>query len=160
MAITAWNHGPGGIRKAAKAAKSTDLGVIVEKYQSKSFDFASSNFYCEFLAALYAEKYHDEIYEDLNYEPTLDLHAVKLAKKMPAKSLLTRSGLAKEDFLLYNPDLNLAVAKNHHIPSGFTVMVDTPARLILNSVLTKDTRAKPEQVSQSEVGFNEKSTRN
>lgn len=155
MAITAWNHGPAGIRKAAKAAGTTDLALIIERYQSKSFDFASSNFYCEFLAALYAEKYHDQIFKDIDYEKTLDLHAVKLAKKTRAKDLLTRSGLTEEDFLAYNPDLKKAVQKNHPIPSGFTFMVDTPSRVVLKGLLTKDTQSEPTKVSQSDVSSNE-----
>ncbi len=155
LAITAWNHGPSGIRRAMKAAGSEDLAEIVGNYQSRTFDFASSNFYCEFLAALYAEKYHEQIFKDLEYEKTLDLHTVKLARPIAAKELLRRSGLAKDDFILYNPDLRKAVERNTSIPTGFTLMVDTPARLVLKSLLTKDTRPSEDtKVSQSGVSFN------
>jgi membrane-bound lytic murein transglycosylase D len=155
MALTAWNHGPSGIRKAAKAAGSTDLAEIIARYQSKNFDFASSNFYCEFLAALYAEKYHDEIFKDLEYEKALDLHAVKLAKKVQAKELLRMSGLTAEDFVSYNPDLEDAIQKNHQIPSGFTFMVDTPSRVVLKGLLTKESQTSTAKVSQSDVSLND-----
>ncbi|WP_374077955.1 lytic transglycosylase domain-containing protein [Bdellovibrio bacteriovorus] len=154
LAVTAWNHGPSGIRRAMKAAESEDLSEIINSYQSRTFDFASSNFYCEFLAALYAEKYHEQIFKDLEYEKTLDLHTVKLARSISAKELLRRSGLAKEDFVMYNPDLKKALERNASIPSGFTLMVDTPARLVLKSLLTKDTRPDDTKVSQSEVSYN------
>lgn len=154
LAVTAWNHGPSGIRRAMKAAESEDLSEIINNYQSRTFDFASSNFYCEFLAALYAEKYHEQIFKDLEYEKTLDLHTVKLARSISAKELLRRSGLAKEDFVMYNPDLKKALERNASIPSGFTLMVDTPARLVLKSLLTKDTRPDDTKVSQSEVSYN------
>lgn len=154
LAVTAWNHGPSGIRRAMKAAESKDLAEIIGNYQSRTFDFASSNFYCEFLAALYAEKYHEQIFKDLEYEKTLDLHTVKLARTISAKELLRRSGLAKEDFVMYNPDLKKALERNASIPSGFTLMVDTPARLVLKSLLTKDTRPDDTKVSQSEVSYN------
>ncbi len=150
MAITAWNHGPGGIRKASKAAGTTDLAKIIERYQSKSFDFASSNFYCEFLAALYTEKYQDHIFDSLNKEKTLDLHAVKLAKTYRARDLMKKSGLNAKDFLYYNPDLKNAVARNARIPSGFTFMVDTPSRLILKSLLTKETQDGNTQFSKAD----------
>jgi membrane-bound lytic murein transglycosylase D len=150
MAITAWNHGPGGIRKAAQAAGTTDLAKIIERYQSKSFDFASSNFYCEFLAALYTEKYQDHIFDSLNREKTLDLHAVKLAKTYRARDLMKKSGLSSVDFLYYNPDLKNAVAKNVQIPAGFTFMVDTPSRLILKGLLTKGTQESDTRVSRAE----------
>ena len=155
LAITAWNHGPSGVRRAMKAVGSDDLAEIIGNYQSKTFDFASSNFYCEFLAALYAEKYHEQIYENLQYDKTLDLHTVKLARAIPAKELLRRSGLAKNDFIFYNPDLRKAVERNVSIPSGFRIMVDTPSRLVLNSLLTKDTRATEAdtKVSQSDVSY-------
>nr|WP_295901754.1 lytic transglycosylase domain-containing protein [uncultured Bdellovibrio sp.] len=153
LAVTAWNHGPSGLRRAMKAAESEELSEIIAGYQSRTFDFASSNFYCEFLAALYAEKYHDQIFTDLEYEKTLDLHTVKLARAISAKELLRRSGLAKEDFVLYNPDLKKALERNASIPSGFTLMVDTPARLVLKSLLTKDTRPDDSKVSQSDVSY-------
>lgn len=155
LAITAWNHGPSGIRRAMKAVGSDDLGEIIGNYQSKTFDFASSNFYCEFLAALYAQKYHEQIFENLEYEKTLDLHTVKLVRAVSAKELLRRSGLAKNDFVFYNPDLKKALERNVSIPAGFTIMVDTPARLVLKGLLTKDTRPTDEdtKISQSEVSY-------
>lgn len=155
LAITAWNHGPSGIRKAMKAANSKDISEIVNGYQSKTFDFASSNFYAEFLAALYTEKYKEQIFENLQYEKNLDLHTVRLARAIPAKDLLRRSGLAKEDFVLFNPDLNKALERNIPVPSGFSIMVDTPARQVLRKLITKDTReSKVAKISQSEISFN------
>ncbi|HSH13671.1 MAG TPA: transglycosylase SLT domain-containing protein, partial [Desulfurivibrionaceae bacterium] len=49
VAITAYNHGQGGMRRAAEA--HGDLPGILAGYQGKSFGFASRNFYAEFLAA-------------------------------------------------------------------------------------------------------------
>ncbi|AHI05034.1 membrane-bound lytic murein transglycosylase, putative [Bdellovibrio bacteriovorus W] len=144
LAITAWNHGPPGVRRAIKKTNSTDLGKILN-HPAKTFDFASTNFYSEFLAALYVEKYHDQLFENLNYEETLDLHAVRLAKATGAKKLYEQSGLSQEDFLFFNPDLRNAFKHNSQIPKGFTVMVDTPARALLASLLTKETRAPIEE---------------
>lgn len=138
LAITAWNHGPTGVRKAMKAANSTDISKIVESYQSKNFDFASSNFYSEFLAALYAEKYHDQIFNDLKYERTLDLHTVKLARSVRTKDVYRQSGLSKEDFSFFNPDIKKALEKNIKLPKGFTLVVTTSAREELKSLLQKE----------------------
>ncbi|XGC81492.1 lytic transglycosylase domain-containing protein [Bdellovibrio bacteriovorus] len=140
LAITAWNHGPGGMRKAMKGAESEDLAHIINNYNSTTFDFASSNFYCEFLGALYAQMYHKQIYKGLEYEKTLDLHKVKLARAISAKELLRRSKLAHEEFILFNPDLKKAVDRNASIPSGFTFIVDNKAMAELKSLITKDIR--------------------
>lgn len=51
LALTAYNHGLGGVLRAVKSTGSNDLCRIIERYDSPSFRFASSNFYAQFLAA-------------------------------------------------------------------------------------------------------------
>lgn len=153
LAITAWNHGPPGIRKAMAKTGSKDLGVIVEKFRSKSFDFASSNFYCEFLGALYAEKYHEQIFKDVNYEETLSLHTVKLNRNIGAKELVRLSGLSNDDFMLFNPDLKKAVATNASIPTGFTLMLDDGARAVLKNLIAKESSARKRKLSKNDFSL-------
>ena len=61
LAVTAYNHGPGGLRRAQEELGTSDIAVIVKRYQGATFGFASRNFYVAFLAALEvdrnAEKY-------------------------------------------------------------------------------------------------------
>ena len=52
LAITAYNHGANGMRRAVDTVGTTDFGVIVQRYRGPLFGFASQNFYAEFLAAL------------------------------------------------------------------------------------------------------------
>lgn len=154
LALTAWNHGPSGLRRAMKKAGSHDLTDIISKGRSANFDFASSNFYSEFLAALFAERYHDEMFENLNYEKELDLHTVKLARSVGAKELLRLSGLTKADFLLFNPDLKRAVDRNASVPRGFTLMLDDGARTVLKNLLSKEslrTSAVKEKLSEADI---------
>lgn len=155
LAITAWNHGPTGLRKAIKAANTSTLSEIIKNYQSRTFDFASSNFYCEFLAALHVERYHEYIFNDLKYEKALELHSVKLGKKVSARELLRKSGLKKEDFIAYNLDLKRAIEANISIPSGFTLIVDSPARSFLKNFITKDSVTnKGIKITQSGFSMN------
>jgi membrane-bound lytic murein transglycosylase D len=51
LALTAYNHGVNGVMKAIQKTGSRDLCTIIERYESPSFRFASSNFYAQFLAA-------------------------------------------------------------------------------------------------------------
>jgi membrane-bound lytic murein transglycosylase D len=51
LAITAYNHGANGMSYAVRKLGTKNLGTIVEKYKSRSFGFASRNFYAEFVAA-------------------------------------------------------------------------------------------------------------
>src|SRR5690606_40204229 len=52
LALTAYNHGAAGMRRARDSMGTTDIAVIARKYKSRSFGFASRNFYVSFLAAL------------------------------------------------------------------------------------------------------------
>ena len=65
LAITAYNHGPAGIARAVKSVGTTDIARIIRSYKSRSFGFASRNFYPEFLAAVEIEKNHKTYFGDL-----------------------------------------------------------------------------------------------
>jgi membrane-bound lytic murein transglycosylase D len=128
LAITAWNHGPGGMRKAMKAAGSRDLGTIIARYHSRSFDFASSNFYCEFLGALHAERYNREIFGELEREEKLDLLAFKLPRRTKLNDILRVANLSNDQFFTMNPEIR-STSKNMSLPKGFRVHVTDKARV-------------------------------
>jgi membrane-bound lytic murein transglycosylase D len=56
LALTAYNHGVAGMRRAVDTLGTTDIVTIVREYQSRTFGFASRNFYVSFLAALKIER--------------------------------------------------------------------------------------------------------
>jgi membrane-bound lytic murein transglycosylase D len=56
LALTGYNHGVGGMMRAARQLGTRDMATIIARYQSRSFGFASKNFYGEFLAALEVEE--------------------------------------------------------------------------------------------------------
>jgi membrane-bound lytic murein transglycosylase D len=51
LAITGYNHGVAGMARAVRVLGTDDMGEISRRYKSRSFGFASRNFYAEFLAA-------------------------------------------------------------------------------------------------------------
>ncbi len=53
LAITAYNHGPGGLQKAIKQLQTTNFGEIATSYKGSNFGFYSRNYYAQFLAATY-----------------------------------------------------------------------------------------------------------
>jgi len=52
LALTAYNHGVAGMRRAVETLGTTNIVTIVRNYRSRTFGFASRNFYVSFLAAL------------------------------------------------------------------------------------------------------------
>ena len=51
LAITAYNYGLNGTRRAVDALGTRDLGTLIERHESPAFGFAVKNFYVQFLAA-------------------------------------------------------------------------------------------------------------
>jgi membrane-bound lytic murein transglycosylase D len=52
LALTAYNHGAAGMRRARDAMGTDDIVTLIRQYQGPGFGFASRNFYPSFLAAL------------------------------------------------------------------------------------------------------------
>ncbi len=65
LALTAWNHGTAGMLRAKEQLGTDDIVTILRRYNSRTFGFASRNFYVSFLAALdidhNPEKYFGEV---------------------------------------------------------------------------------------------------
>lgn len=53
LAVTAYNHGLYGVKRAVKKSGSREIDEIIQNYSSSRFGFASKNFYAEFIAVLY-----------------------------------------------------------------------------------------------------------
>jgi membrane-bound lytic murein transglycosylase D len=71
LAITAYNHGANGMKRAVDTVGTTDFGIIVQRYRGPLFGFASQNFYAEFLAALELSQNYKQYFGDLLFaEPT------------------------------------------------------------------------------------------
>lgn len=94
LAITAYNHGLGGMKQAITRTHSRDIGRIISNYESPSFGFASKNFYAEFLAA-------DRVYSDIKkragglIEPA-DLVPVTINKRLSIAELLRNTPIDKK----------------------------------------------------------------
>ncbi len=125
LAITAYNNGIGNLNKAIKRARSRNLEDIISRGYAGSFKFASSNFYASFLAALHAEKYHQEIFQRTTLEKAEALNKTKykLSKSWRPHSLAQKIGIEVETLLSLNLDLRKTIAKNTPIPKGFVLFI-------------------------------------
>lgn len=135
LAVTAYNHGAAGVRKALRKSRSKDLIQLINRYHKGSFKFASSNFFASFLAVLHAEKYHQEIFAGQlhNREQLLRYSIFKLAKPIRAKKLIKMVGVDKETFLTYNLDLKEAIQKNALVPRNFRFLLPLERQLDLEA---------------------------
>lgn len=119
LTITSYNHGIGNIHKAIKKAGSKDLAIIIERYHQGDFRFASSNFFTCFLAALYAEKYHELIFKELPREPLQETEMLRLTGPTKASQVIKITGIERATLLKYNLDLRNALRQDAFLPRGY-----------------------------------------
>jgi membrane-bound lytic murein transglycosylase D len=131
LALTAYNHGPGGVRKAMERTGSKDIARIVRSYRSKNFDFASANFFTCFLAALHAQSYRELIWPDRQPAPALIYDSIALKRSMRPHQLVKITGLSDEEILLYNPELDRSFRRNYVIPKGYRLFLPSEAKFTL-----------------------------
>ena len=130
LAITAYNHGRLGMLNAVRQTASDDIGYIIENYQSKSFGFASRNFYAEFLAAV-------SVFERLKNEnkietahPLPDTLSVILPSPVSTIDLIKHTPLTKEIIAEHNPcilETAYDIKKKKMLPEFYEIRV--PAQL-------------------------------
>jgi membrane-bound lytic murein transglycosylase D len=144
LAVTAYNHGPGGLIKAQKKFKTNDIATIVEDYSSASFGFASSNFYCSFLAVLRVEKYQKELFGELPALNFPDLAAVELRQAVKLKSLADAVGLEPDELRSFNLDIKSRGLKFKRLPRGYRLFVPVDRQARLEAYLA----SLPQAVSQ------------
>lgn len=124
LAITAYNHGIGNIKKSMEKAGSSDIALIIERYHGGSFKFASSNFYTCFLAALYAEKYHDILFPTVSKHRLLERQVLTLQATTSISRLAQLTKLPLKTLRLYNRDLEDAIDKRRGVlPKGYQLHV-------------------------------------
>ena len=67
LAITAYNHGAWGMKKAVATTGTKDIGKIVHRYRGRAFGFASRNFYAEFLAAVHVANNYERYFGHIRF---------------------------------------------------------------------------------------------
>lgn len=139
LALTAYNHGVGGMRRAVAQLGTTDIGTIVRDYDGRTFKFASRNFYAAFLAALevdtHAERYFGRLTPD---QPASD-RVIAMPSYMSAATVAEALGIDEPALRALNPALlDVVWRADKHVPRGFPLRVpnrpDTDAATLLGRV--------------------------
>ncbi len=124
LAITAYNHGSVGMRRAVRQVGSRDIGVIARRYNGRTFGFASRNFYAEFVAAVYVHKNAKRYFGDVRPEPPSKFSIFHLPGYVRLGELSQRIGIDRRVLRKMNPALRSSVIRgSRRIPRGFPLRV-------------------------------------
>lgn len=129
MAITAYNHGLAGVRRAMQKYGDTAYAEILREYNGRAFGFASRNFYVAFLAALQVDQDPERYFPGLVPDPPIDYQIVTLGAYVPAASLTALLGVNSQVLAQYNPALQLSVWQgSKYLPRDYDLRL--PANLL------------------------------
>jgi membrane-bound lytic murein transglycosylase D len=124
LAITAYNHGVGGMKRAVRKLGTSDIDVVVKKYKSRSFGFASRNFYAEFLAALDVDRNAERFFGPTDPESPVRYDIVKLDHFYTASAVETAVGTDATTLREHNRSLRPSVWNGaKYLPRGFLLRV-------------------------------------
>jgi len=122
LALTAYNHGAGGIARAVRETETTDIEKIVANYKGRSFGFASRNFYAQFLAVNEVEKNAEEHFGVVRFNPAPNFREVETDSFIDAEVFASSVGISLEQLRADNRALRPVVWEgNKRIPAGFRI---------------------------------------
>jgi membrane-bound lytic murein transglycosylase D len=120
LAVTAYNHGPGGLRRAQDELGTSDIAVIVKRYQGRTFGFASRNFYVAFLAALEVDRNAEKFFGPITHLPDTESTTVELPDYVPVDALAKAFKVDLGALRVLNPALRPPVWSGARlVPRGY-----------------------------------------
>ena len=116
LAVTAYNHGRAGMRRAVRRLGTRDIVTIIARYRGRTFKFASKNFYAEFLAAVHVMRDLERHLPHVRFDQLVRHEEISLTKRVAVSSLLRHSKVSRAELLTWNPALSRHAT---WIPAGY-----------------------------------------
>ena len=103
LALTAYNHGAAGMRRARESVGSDDFVKINRTYNSRTFGFASRNFFPSFLAALTIDENPEKYFGPLDRRPEQKFREIPMPAYVRLSTLERAVGVDREQLRALNP---------------------------------------------------------
>jgi membrane-bound lytic murein transglycosylase D len=122
LAITAYNHGAAGMQRARRKLGTDRIDVIVERYNSRTFGFASRNFYAQFLAARRIARDYERHFGPLRRDEPEPVDEIQLPFFTSVADLQRYLGVSPDVIRQLNPALRPPVFRSDkRIPKGYAL---------------------------------------
>jgi membrane-bound lytic murein transglycosylase D len=103
LALTAYNHGAAGMRRAKESVGTDDYVKINRTYSSRTFGFASRNFFPSFLAALTVDENPEKYFGALDRRPEQKFHELSMPAYVRLATLERALQVDREQLRALNP---------------------------------------------------------
>jgi len=128
LAVTAYNHGRGGIARALATVNGTTIVDLIQRYDSPRFGFASKNFYAEFLAAVDVESDWRAHFGNIQRKDPVRFEVVETKHYVPYETLRKLCGADDDLFQRLNPAYRPEVVEGKlYVPPGHLIRVPAGA---------------------------------
>lgn len=128
LAITGYNHGAGGMRKAAQSLGTKDIAVIVRRWKGANFGFASRNFYASFLAASDVSKNPGKYFGGIAKLPAQEPRTIVLERSYSVGTLQRTLGVDLDALREHNLALRSSFwAGSRYAPVGYALRIPRAA---------------------------------
>jgi membrane-bound lytic murein transglycosylase D len=108
LAITAYNHGANGMKRA-KRRHGDDIVKVIDNYRSRTFGFASKNFFSEFMAALEVSQNPQQYFPGLVMNQPFQFSEIPIEDYVHISTLEKHFEMSREEIAEYNPSLRRPV---------------------------------------------------
>jgi membrane-bound lytic murein transglycosylase D len=126
MAITAYNHGLAGVRRAMRQFGDTAYTEILRNYKGRTFGFASRNFYVAFLAAKHVDQNVDRYFPGVVTDRPIDYSLVRLKDYLSVANLGKALGVTQQQLAAHNPALQSTIWQgSKHVPRDHLIRIPT-----------------------------------
>ncbi len=148
LALTAYNHGVAGMRRAVETLGTTNIVTIVRDYQSRTFGFASRNFYVSFLAALKIERDPERYFGSIVPMQEERFREVRMPAYVSVGPLERALDIDPERLRELNPALRPAVWRGRlAVPRGYQLRLPAGGSTLTAAMLVK--RLGPQELLAS-----------
>jgi membrane-bound lytic murein transglycosylase D len=128
LAITSYNHGTAGMRRAARKLGTKDITRIVREYRSRRFGFASRNFYVAFLAAVEIHFNPDKYFDAIPRHSAPATQLVRVPDYVSVDTLQRSLGIDREALRSLNPALRPSIWRGaKYVPRGYELRIPASA---------------------------------
>ncbi len=129
LALTAYNHGAAGMRRAKDAMGTDDFVTIARRFRGPTFGFASRNFYPSFLAALTIDQNPEKYFPGVERMPEQRFVEVEMPGYARLAQVERAVGIGRSDLRALNPALRPPVLDGKRlVPRGYRLRLPASSK--------------------------------
>jgi len=137
LAITAYNHGRGGMMRAVEQLGTRDFMEILRRYDGRTFGFASKNFYAELIAAVEIERDAERYFGPIPVDPPVQLDSYRLPAYVGFADLARAAQMHSDELAELNIALSSAVRRGELlVPRGYELRLPEGRRAAFHARFT------------------------